>query len=151
MFTKFVVVVECAIEYKNKYLIIKRPMGTHAEGLLSFPGGKFEVSDALNNPDALQQAAKREVFEEVGLDIRDPMRYVTSSCFVDSKTGESVVDIIFHCQLDKTKVELKISEREVAECFWLSFEEIISKDNCPEWLVGYLREVQESSNNLAAF
>lgn len=142
---KYMVVVECAIEHNGKFLIIKRPMGTHAEGLLSFPGGKFENADGLNSPDALVQAAKREVFEEVGLEILDPLHYVTSSFFTDSKTGENIVDTIFHCKLDKSKVELKISEREVVEYYWLTLDEVQSKENCPEWLVTYLMEVQNSS------
>ena len=42
---KFIVNVECAIRFKNKFLIIKRPEKSHAGGLLSFPGGKFEIID----------------------------------------------------------------------------------------------------------
>ncbi len=45
--TKFIAVVECAIEYQGKFMIIERPQGGHAEGLLSFPGGKVEVTATL--------------------------------------------------------------------------------------------------------
>ena len=35
-------IVEVAIEHDEKFLIIKRPEGKHAGGLLAFPGGKVE-------------------------------------------------------------------------------------------------------------
>lgn len=38
-------VVEVAIEHDSKFLIIKRPEGSHAGGLLSFPGGKVKEID----------------------------------------------------------------------------------------------------------
>jgi hypothetical protein len=34
-------VVECAIEHDSKFLVIKRPQGVHAGGMLAFPGGKL--------------------------------------------------------------------------------------------------------------
>ncbi len=42
---KIVVVVECAIEHKGKFLLIKRPNEGHAGGLLAFPGGKVDFAD----------------------------------------------------------------------------------------------------------
>lgn len=74
----FIVATECAIEYQNKFLIIKRPQGVHAEGLLAFPGGKFELSDRESAGDVVKQAIKREVFEEVGLRLIDPIRICTN-------------------------------------------------------------------------
>lgn len=61
-------VVEVAIEHDSKFLIIKRPEGKHAGGLLSFPGGKVEEIDEQNEWDILRLAAKREIYEEVGLE-----------------------------------------------------------------------------------
>ncbi len=86
---KFIVVVECAIEHEGRFLVIQRPIGKHAEGLLSFPGGKFETTDGNESRDALLHAVKREVFEEVGLKLQDPINYVTSSYFIDSAWKKS--------------------------------------------------------------
>lgn len=140
VFQKFVVNVECAIECDERFLLIRRPQGVHAEGLLSFPGGKFEEKDGNGCDDVLIQAAKREVYEEVGLEIpEDAFEYVTSSCFVDSKNPSNmVVDMIFHCKLPSIPEELNVSKREVPEYFWLTIDECRSAENCPEWLLRYL-------------
>jgi 8-oxo-dGTP diphosphatase len=134
---KFLVIVECAIEYQQKFLVIQRPEGVHAAGLLAFPGGKVEQSDGHNNADILIEAVKREVFEEVGLKLIDPLYFVTSSYFVDSRQTQ-VVDVIFYCQLEKTNPSVTASPREVPAFAWLSDEEILAHDNSPVWLKKYL-------------
>lgn len=143
MNNKYIAVVECAIEHNNKFLIIKRPEGVHAEGFLAFPGGKVEAQDGEKDGDILIQAVIREVFEEVGLRLEDPVRYVTSSCFVDIK-GNAVIDSIFHCKLNKTYLHINVSEREVAEYYWLTYDEILQAKNSPEWLRGYIKEITKS-------
>jgi len=137
----FIVATECAIEYNGKFLIIKRPDGVHAAGLLSFPGGKFEASDAIDNEDAAKQAVKREVLEEVGLNLIDPINYVRTSCFFDDKNGKQVLDIIYHCKLEKTKIKVAPSAREVPEHYWLTYEEIVKAPNCPKWLKSYIKTI----------
>lgn len=75
----YIVATECAIEYEGKFLIIERPKGGHAGGLLSFPGGKLETNDANNSDDVAKSAVRREIFEEVGLDLVDPINYVRTN------------------------------------------------------------------------
>lgn len=48
---------------EQKYLITKRPHTSHQGGLWEFPGGKLEPGESV------QEALKREIFEEVGIDI----------------------------------------------------------------------------------
>lgn len=139
--TKFIAVVECAIEYQGKFLIIERPQGGHAEGLLSFPGGKVEIADGEGGADVLVQAVRREVYEEVGLKLDNPIRYVTSSCFGDSKTGDQVVDAIFYCEIKEAPGELQVCSREVPHYYWLNREDILKASNCPEWLERYLSKI----------
>lgn len=139
---EFIVITECAIEHNGKFLLIKRPPGSHAEGLLSFPGGKFETSDAMPGIDALKQTAKREVLEELGINLVDPLHYVTRSHFMDTKTGSHLIDIIYHCQLQRTRMDVKASAREVAAYYWLTYDEILAEDNCPEWLITYMNAIR---------
>jgi 8-oxo-dGTP diphosphatase len=136
---KCIVVVECAIESDDKYLIIKRPAGTHAEGLLAFPGGKVEEQDIQG--DVLINAVKREVWEEVGINLEDPIHYVTSSCFMD-RFGNPVIDAIFHCRLEKSSATVTASEREVPAYYWMTKDEIMAADNSPEWLKHYLNQIK---------
>ena len=139
---KCIVVTECAIEHNNKFLIIKPTPGKHSEGLLTFPGGKFEISDGNTNNDAIKQEVKREILEEVGLNLIDPIHYVTTSYFIDSKINQHAVGIIYHCKLDKTKIDITISEREIAEYYWMTYDEIISADNCSAWLLRYMKAIK---------
>lgn len=134
----YCIVVECAIEYQGKFLIIKRPKGVHAEGLLAFPGGKLEQDDESNTLDILRQCAKREVFEEVGLNLEDPLHYITTSFFTDTLSGTSVIDSIFHCVLNKTQPDVVASKREVPEYYWMTEHHIQQAANAPEWLKTYV-------------
>lgn len=141
---KFVVVVECAIEFNGKFLFIKRPNGVHAGGLLAFPGGKVESKDGGENIDILKHAAKREVLEEVGLKLIDPLYFVTSSYFTGSNK-EDVIDTIFHCKIEKSVVEVKASKREVSEYYWLTKSEALLNNNTPVWLKHYLSCIGNNS------
>lgn len=135
--SNFLVVVECILEYQNKILVITRPMGVHAEGLLAFPGGKVEYIDGSNDKDILIEAIKREVFEEVGLNIVDKIQFVTSSYFIDAHQNQAL-DVIFYCKLEKTFVEVNASKREVPEYQWLTYSEIDKHPQAPPWLKRYL-------------
>jgi 8-oxo-dGTP diphosphatase len=138
-------VVECAIEHQNNFLIIKRPEGVHAGGLLSFPGGKVEQIDMQNQWDVLREAVKREIFEEVGLQIQDYLSYVMSNYFVDSH-GNHVIDTIFYCKIDKTELKISTSDREVAEYYWLSESQINQAKDAPSWLKQYIYHIQEQKS-----
>lgn len=145
MSNKYVVVAECAIEHEDKFLIIKRPEGSHAGGLFAFPGGKVEEQDSsATEQNILIQAVIREVFEEVGLKLEDPIKYITSSYFTDQK-GNSIIDNIFHCKLKKTHISINVSAREVPEYYWLTYNEILKAKNSPEWLKKYMAEIKSFS------
>lgn len=133
---KFLVVVECAIEFKGKFLFIKRPKGVHAEGLLAFPGGKVELDDGKKNGDVLIQAIKREVLEEVGVNLIDPIQFLTSSLFKDLHNTQ-VLDVIFYCNI-KNSTEIKPSLREVPEYYWLTISEVLDHKDTPVWLKTYI-------------
>ena len=129
-------VVECAIEFNNRFLIIERHMGVYAGGLLAFPGGKVEEQDAKTGEDILINAVKREVLEEVGIELKEKVSYITSSYFLDNK-NIPFIDTIFHAILT-TKPEVISSPREVPKYFWMTIEEIMNADNSPDWLKSYI-------------
>lgn len=141
---KFLVIVECAIEFEGKFLFIKRPKGVHAEGLLAFPGGKVECDDGGENRNILIQAIKREVLEEVGLDLTDPIHFLTSSYFVDSHNAQ-VLDVIFHCKIKNSSIEIKPSQREVPEYYWLTLSEALNHEKAPVWLKQYISYLNKNT------
>ena len=139
-------VVRVAMERNGKYLIIKSPQNKHSGGLLSFPGGKVEQIDEADGRDILRSAAKREVFEEVGLDLKDDLEYVMSDFFIDSISTDSsqvhVICSIFYCKIQTTDVKITASKREVEEYYWLSAQEVITAHNCPTWLKAYISAIE---------
>ena len=136
----WLIVTECAIEHDNRFLIIKRPNGVHASGMLAFPGGKFEIADGQNHTnDAVKHCIKREVQEEVGLNLVDDLRYVTTSYFQDTVSKQHIIDIIYHCQIKHTELSITASKREVPEYYWLTKEEIAKHENSPIWLKNYIQ------------
>jgi 8-oxo-dGTP diphosphatase len=132
---KFIVLVECAIEHDGRFLLIKRPEGSSTAGYWAYPGGKVEIADGGDQKDVLVQAIEREVFEEVGLRLIDPIHYVTSACF-PSKNGH-VVDAVFYCHIQKTALNIKLAMDEADEYVWLTVDEIRSHPHTPPWLPHY--------------
>ena len=59
-------VAAAVIEHRGRYLITCREAGAHLAGYWEFPGGKREAGETF------ESCARREVFEEVGIEITAP-------------------------------------------------------------------------------
>jgi len=91
---RYIVNVEGAVVKDGQYLMVVRGEQEYAPGGLNFPGGKVE--GVTNLDDVLEETLRREIAEEVGLEIHDEMAYVRSSAFVAE--GDPVVDVVFLCR-----------------------------------------------------
>ena len=61
---------------QNGRVLFGKRLNAHGEGTWSFPGGHLEYGESFKD------TAKREVFEETGLEIRDVrLLHVTNDCF----------------------------------------------------------------------
>ncbi|SEM84386.1 ADP-ribose pyrophosphatase YjhB, NUDIX family [Terribacillus saccharophilus] len=126
----FVVNVEGAIYRDGKWLMIKRSeKEEHAAGCLSMVGGKCDLEGV--STDILERTLKREIFEEVGIEVED-LTYVNSSSFVTDK-GTHVIDIVFLCQHITGEPYAKSME-EVGEVMWMTTEDIMVHDDAPSYL-----------------
>ncbi|MFB1099660.1 NUDIX hydrolase [Terribacillus sp. JSM ZJ617] len=126
----FVVNVEGAIYRNGKWLIITRSeKEEHAAGCLSMVGGKCDLEGVSS--DILERTLKREIFEEVGIEVED-LTYVNSSSFVTDK-GTHVIDIVFLCQ-DIAGEPYAKSAEEVGKLMWMTTEEILIHKNAPSYL-----------------
>lgn len=126
----FVVNVEGAIHRDGKWLMITRSeKEEHAAGCLSMVGGKCDLEGVSS--DILERTLKREIYEEVGIEV-DELTYVNSSSFVTDK-GTHVIDIVFLCQ-DLTGEPYAKSEEEVVEVKWMTAHEIIFQKEAPAYL-----------------
>ncbi|MBS4192137.1 NUDIX domain-containing protein [Bacillus sp. FJAT-49705] len=127
----FFVNVEGALFRGNQWLIIERSKKEeHAGGQLSLVGGTVEQEG--HSTHILERTVKREIFEEVGILVKDHIHYVRSTSFVTDK-GIHVIDIVFLCEYESGEAFRK-SPDEVDDLFWMSADEIISHENAPIWL-----------------
>jgi len=115
---KYTVNVEGAIVKDGRYLMVVRGEEEYAPGGLNFPGGKVEGTDNLD--DILEETLRREIAEEVGLEVQDEMVYVRSSAFLAE--GDPVVDVVFLCHY---KVGTAVR--------WMTASEAIAHPETPPW------------------
>ncbi|WP_366249370.1 NUDIX domain-containing protein [Terribacillus aidingensis] len=126
----FIVNVEGAIHRDGKWLMITRSeKEEHAAGCLSMVGGKCDLEGVSS--DILERTLKREIFEEVGIEVEN-LTYINSSSFVTDK-GTHVIDIVFLCQGIAGEPYAK-SVEEVGEVMWLTTEDILVHKNAPSYL-----------------
>lgn len=131
MTVHYIVNVEAAVVRDGRYLMIVRSeQESHAPGTLSVPGGKVEGAGIVNN--ILEETARREVREEVGIEIEDELIYVESKSFV-TDDGDPVVDIVFLCRY-RSGEATAIDAAEVAGLSWMTAAEVAAHPKTPPWI-----------------
>ncbi|MFH1801650.1 MAG: NUDIX domain-containing protein [archaeon] len=116
----------------NKFLIAKRAEWENAfPGKWTVPGGKLEVLDyALRKKDTgshwynvLEDLARREVLEEVGLEIKN-INYVTSLVYI---RGDNIPSLIISLWAEPVGENIKLCPA-LTEYKWVSLEEAKNYD-----------------------
>jgi 8-oxo-dGTP diphosphatase len=125
---RYIVNVEGAIVKDGRYLMVVRSEEEYAPGGLNFPGGKVEGVD--NADDVLEETLRREITEEVGLEVQDEMAYLRSGAFVAE--GNPVVDLVFLCRW-KSGEAVAADPAEVAVVRWMAAAEAIAHPETPPW------------------
>lgn len=134
----FLVNVEGAIRKNDKWLIIERSKKEkHAGGLLSLVGGTVEIEG--NSADILERTLKREIFEEVGVNV-NKLKYVHNTSF-NTELGEHVVNIVFLCSYESGDPCAKSTD-EVEDVMWLTTEEIYNHSKSPIYLKESIRNAE---------
>ena len=122
------VVITAIVVKDGKYLITRRaPSKKRFPGMWTVPGGKLETDDYLSLPkdtehywyNVLEQVLKREVREEVGLEIKN-IEYVTSLATVHDDGAPSLV---ISCVADYEGGEVTLQEGETDAFEWINLEE----------------------------
>ncbi|XOK64966.1 NUDIX hydrolase [Paenibacillus elgii] len=126
----FIVNVEGAVCREDQWLLITRSMKEeHAGGTLSLVGGKVDIEG--NTLDILERTVKRELYEEIGIEIKDAVTFVYSSSFV-TEDGSNVINAVFLCEYDSGSAHRK-SPDEVEAVHWMTYEEIMNHPQAPPW------------------
>jgi 8-oxo-dGTP diphosphatase len=124
-----VVNVEVAIVRDGRYLAIERGARmAYGAGWLTFPGGKLDIGPGLAA--ALEETARREAREEVGLDLDDPIVYVESHTFATPDTP--VLDVVMLAQASKGEA-YPASPDEVDAVHWLTIEAFLADPRTQPW------------------
>lgn len=136
----FYVNVEGAIFRDNKWLIIERSVKEgHAGGLLSLVGGTVEnEGDSI---DILERTLRRELFEEVGVKVKEKVEYVRNTSF-KLDDGSEVIDIVFLCEFEEGEPFAK-SPEEVDAVYWLTADEIAAHPQTPIWLSDSIKAAEK--------
>lgn len=91
----YVVNVDGVVVRDGEYLLIERsPREEHTAGLLAFPGGKLEAPPGV--PDPIETTARRELAEEVGVEVGE-VAYVHSSTF-EADDGTRCLNLLTRCE-----------------------------------------------------
>src|SRR3989338_7739100 len=112
----------------GSYLITRRDKNKKRfPGMWTVPGGKMESSDYLKLPkdtkhywyNVLERTLKREVKEEVGIDI-EHIEYVTSLAMMHKDGNPSLV---ISCIADYAGGEVTLQKEELGEFAWVTLKE----------------------------
>lgn len=134
----YVVNVEGAVADDGAYLFIERAADeAHAAGLLAFPGGKLEAGPDAD--DAIERTARRELAEEVGIEVGD-VTYVCSRTFV-ADDGTSCLNVVTLCEHAGGEARPREPD-EVAAVHWLTPDEIRARADAPPYLEAYVERVE---------
>jgi 8-oxo-dGTP diphosphatase len=132
-----VVNVEAAIYRDDQYLMVIRGEGEdHAPGTLSLIGGTPDRTGDIDH--ILEETLRREIREEVCVEVAPDMEYVHSSAFMAGDVP--VVDVVFLCRYESGEPRIG-DHNEVAEIAWLSAQDIVSHPKAPPWT---LRSIQRA-------
>lgn len=122
------VVITAIIVKDGKYLITRRsPNKKRFPSMWTVPGGKLETADYVGLPkdtefywyNVLEQVLKREVREEVGLEI-DQITYVTSLATVHADGAPSLV---ISCMAEYVGGDVTLQLEETDQFAWVSLAE----------------------------
>ncbi|MEW1639857.1 NUDIX domain-containing protein [Streptomyces sp. NPDC093801] len=119
-------------------LIVRSEKEEHAAGMLSLVGGTFDETSPAS--EALEATARREVAEEIGVELTGPLQYVESTFFV-SDSGDRVLNIVFMCPLGDQKPVVKAPD-EVAAVVTRTLAELEADAACPAWTKQSIRAAQ---------
>lgn len=140
MASSYISNVEVALWRGDQWLLIRRGEGeAHAAGTLALIGGKTEPDDAGDG--VFEATVRREVKEEVGLDLSaTPLHYVTSAHFV-TDAGVDVLNVVF-CGPAPDAEPVVQDPDEVAAVLWLPRARL-EAHGAPEWTRRYIALADE--------
>jgi 8-oxo-dGTP pyrophosphatase MutT (NUDIX family) len=134
----YAVTVCVLIHRGNSFLLVVRSPGVaYAPNMIGMIGGHVEVIDPERN--VLEATARREVAEEVGLDLSGvPLTYLESEFFI-TDSGERQITVTFAGPAPSGDQPHVNAPDELVEVGWWTLNDLEADPRCPPWLPALIR------------
>jgi 8-oxo-dGTP diphosphatase len=134
----YAVTVCVLIQRGDSWLFVVRAPGVaYAPNMIGMIGGHVDVTRPL--ADVLESTARREVTEEVGLDLSEvPLRYLESEFFITDR-GERQLTVTFTAQAPPGIEPYVHAADELVEVGWWTLADLEADPRCPSWLPALIR------------
>ena len=124
-------------------LVVRAPKVAYAPNMIGMIGGHVDV--ARPQADVLEVTARREVAEEVGLDLSElRLRYLESEFFV-TDAGERQITVTFTTQAPSAIEPYVNAPEELVEVGWWTLDDLEADPRCPSWLPALIRRARLAS------
>jgi len=124
-------------------LVVRAPNVGYAPNMIGMIGGHVEVTHPV--ADVLEATARREVTEEVGVDLaEEPLRYLESEFFV-TDGGERQITVTFTADAPPEIEPLVNAPDELTEVGWWTLDDLEADPRCPPWLPPLIRRASLAS------
>jgi 8-oxo-dGTP diphosphatase len=134
----------CVLVHRDgAWLLGVRALGvSYAPGRLGLVGGHVEADAPAAR--VLEETGRREVAEEVGLDLADvALTYLESEYFV-TDDGERQVTVTFLARAPFGQEPRVADPAELTEVGWWTADQAAADSRCPEWLPALLRRADRA-------
>jgi 8-oxo-dGTP diphosphatase len=134
----YAVTVCVLIHRGNSFLLVVRSPGVaYAPNMIGMIGGHVDVTDPAR--DVLEATARREVAEEVGLDLSGvPLTYLESEFFL-TNGGERQITVTFSAPAPASDEPYVNAPDELVEVGWWTLNDLEADPRCPPWLPALVR------------
>ncbi|MFF3015473.1 NUDIX hydrolase [Streptomyces sp. NPDC057939] len=138
---RYSVNVDVALRRGDEWLLIVRGLKEeHAAGTLSLVGGTVDADTP--GGDVITDTARREVLEEIGVDLDAVELSYAESAFFVTDTGSPVINVVLAGELPEQARPVIASPEEVADIRWVTLPALELDAACPPWT---LRSVQQAT------
>jgi 8-oxo-dGTP diphosphatase len=140
----YAVTVCVLIQRGDRWLLVVRSPGVaYAPNMIGMIGGHVGVAHPVAG--VLEATARREVAEEVGLDLSEvALRYLESEFFV-TDGGERQITVTFTADAPLDVRPYVNAPDELVEVGWWSIDDLEADPRCPSWLPALIRRASLAS------
>jgi NADH pyrophosphatase NudC (nudix superfamily) len=124
-------------------LVLRAPEVAYAPNMIGLIGGHVEVTE----PEAgvLEATARREVAEELALDLSEiPLTYLESEFFI-TPGGEQQITVTFIASALSDNEPSVNAPAELVEVRWWTISDLEADPRCPAWLPDLLRRADAAT------